>query len=497
MTAPTTQLPDASERERAATTFDRNVVVTAGAGTGKTRLLVDRLVHLLMRDPEVKLTQVVALTFTNKAANEMKMRLRERLEAYLAERLGGPLATAKEEETQRELRSLMERYHLSRERLNRRVVEALRQIERSEIGTIHSFAATLLRLYPMQSGVDPQFIEDDGTRSERLFDELWGVWLDQELSHRGTRQEEWKRVLRKVWLDEIRLLAFSLCSEAVDLERLSRRARDGKIPAPIVAWVESLQERAASLLQKHPEARSNEKLVRASHAILQNFLRSERPGDCEILETDRDSVSGSITKKLKGWPREDCEEAQEIVRVARALCQVDDSLTRDLCSLLIPFAESFREAFTRAGMISFDGLLARARTLVRDHPMVREELKRRYAAILIDEFQDTDPIQYEILIYLAEAIGRRATNWKDVTLTPGKIFVVGDPKQSIYAFRRADIEAYLEVVEKIIKAQDGVECRLSANFRSHEKILDVVNGVFDRLIQPREGLQPGYVAIEP
>lgn len=75
-TIPPAQLPDASERERAATTFDRNVVVTAGAGTGKTRLLVDRLVHLLMRDPEVKLTQIVALTFTNKAANEMKIRLR-------------------------------------------------------------------------------------------------------------------------------------------------------------------------------------------------------------------------------------------------------------------------------------------------------------------------------------------------------------------------------------------------------------------------------------
>ena len=76
MTTMTPPLPDAAERERAATTFERNVVVTAGAGTGKTRLLVDRLVHLLMREPEVKLTQIVALTFTNKAANEIKLRLR-------------------------------------------------------------------------------------------------------------------------------------------------------------------------------------------------------------------------------------------------------------------------------------------------------------------------------------------------------------------------------------------------------------------------------------
>jgi len=497
MTTAMTPLPDAPERERAATTFDRNVVVTAGAGTGKTRLLIDRLAHLLMRDPETRLTQIVALTFTNKAANEIKMRLRERLESYLAVRLDAASTAAKDDETRGEVRALMERYHLTKEKLDRRALDALRQIERSEIGTIHSFAATLLRLYPMEGGVDPQFVEDDGARFERLFDEHWGVWLDQELSRHGSRQAEWKRVLRKVRLDEARALAVSLSDETVDLSRLGEVVRDGPIPSSMADWLGGLEERASALLKRHPENRSNEKLVRASHSVLQKILSSDVSGDCEILPSDRDGLAGGLNKKLKGWPEEDFAEAQEIVRVARALCQVDDSLARDLCELLIPFAENFRAAFTRAGLISFDGLLARARSLVRDHPAVREQLKRRFQAILIDEFQDTDPIQYEILIYLAEEIGRQATDWKEVKLAPGKIFVVGDPKQSIYAFRRADIEAYLEVVEQRIQAQNGVECRLSANFRSHGKILDVVNGVFERLIQPRAGLQPEYVAIEP
>ncbi len=498
MTNPTPQLPDASERERAATTFDRNVVVTAGAGTGKTRLLVDRLVHLLMRDPEVKLTQIVALTFTNKAANEMKIRLRERLESYIIARLDTAPASPRDEETQRELRALMERYHLSKERLDHRALEALRQIERSEIGTLHSFAATLLRLYPMEAGVDPQFLEDDGTRFERLFNELWGLWLDQELSYQGSRQEDWKRVLRKIGLDEIKTLAFALCSETVDLQRLSAIAREGKTPEPILTWLKSLEGRTALLLQRHPENRGNEKLLRASHAILQKFLDGGGLAEGRLEEEKDLLLSGkNISSSLKGWNDDDVEEAREVLRAAKCLCEVDDSLTARLCDLLIPFAESFREAFTRQGMISFDGLLGRARTLVRDHPAVREKLKRRFKAMLIDEFQDTDPIQYEILIYLAEELGRRATDWKDVQLTPGKIFVVGDPKQSIYAFRRADIEAYLEVVEKIIKAQNGIECRLITNFRSHGRILDVVNGVFDRLIQSREGLQPAYVAIQP
>ena len=165
--------------------------------------------------------------------------------------------------------------------------------------------------------------------------------------------------------------------------------------------------------------------------------------------------------------------------------------------MLVPYASAFRERFLRDGHISFDGLLVRARNLMRDRKRVRAELKRRYRTILIDEFQDTDPIQYEILLYLAEQANQSVSEWRKVRLEPGKLFVVGDPKQSIYAFRRADIEAYLEVVEKIVMAQDGIECRLITNFRSDGAILDVVNGAFEQLIQTQEALQPPYIAIQP
>jgi ATP-dependent helicase/nuclease subunit A len=493
----TALLPDQAERERAATTFDRNVVVTAGAGTGKTRLLVDRLVHLLMREPETKLTRVVALTFTNKAANEMKLRLRERLEDYLAMQLDAEPANAGEAEAREEVRALTARYHLSKAELDRRARDALTQIERSDIGTIHSFAATLLRLYPLESGVDPQFVEDDGARFERLFDDAWSVWLDGELGRASRRAAEWKRVLRKIGLDEARALAASLSGETVDLKRLGASARKEKPPKPVRDWLRSLEKTAAALIERHPEARSNEKIVAAAREVLDHFLATGAAAGCATLRDDPEALSGAINRTLKGWSDEDCDDAREIRRVARALCSMDSALCRDLVELLIPFAESFRAALAREGIVSFDGLLARARALVRDHAEIREQLKRKYDAILIDEFQDTDPIQYEILIYLAERPGESASDWQEVTLQPGKIFVVGDPKQSIYAFRRADIEAYLEVVEKIIKAQDGVECRLSTNFRSHGKILDVVNGVFSRLIRPKAGLQPEYIAIEP
>ena len=104
------ELPDARDRQVAIATFDRNLVVTAGAGTGKTTLLVDRLVHLLLRNPEpLKITEIVALTFTNKAAEEMKLRLRQRLQAFLDSELDRQPANDVEEQTQEDLAALIGR----------------------------------------------------------------------------------------------------------------------------------------------------------------------------------------------------------------------------------------------------------------------------------------------------------------------------------------------------------------------------------------------------
>jgi ATP-dependent helicase/nuclease subunit A len=493
------ELADASERERAVSTFDHNLVVTAGAGTGKTTLLVDRLVQLLLRNPEPpKITEIVALTFTNKAANEMKLRLRERLQSYLAVRPDlEPSSIDSEGKTYGEITSLIERYQLSKDELDARVHDALRNLERSNIGTIHSFAATLLRLYPMEAGIDPQFQEDDGKQFERIFDEQWDLWLDQELALTGNHRNDWRKILRKLMLDQVKALANSMCSEAVELRRGKPNAFDDGLLEFLQPWLKSLESKAAALVEAHTEDRQNEKLVRAALTVIREFRQCGSISENGPSELGSLLAEKSISRDLQGWPATDIFEAQQLVRIARGLGQVDAGLTKLLWELLVPFVEKFREFFVREGFVSFDGLLIRARNLVRDRPHVREELKRQFRAILIDEFQDTDPIQYEILLYLAEEANRSANEWRDVKLTRGKIFVVGDPKQSIYAFRRADIEAYLEVVEKLIKAQDGMECRLTTNFRSHAAILKVVNGVFETLMQPRDGVQPDYIPIDP
>jgi len=167
MTQSASEFADAADRRAAVTTFDRSVVVTAGAGTGKTTLLIERLVHLLLRNPEpLKITEIVALTFTNKAADELKLRLRQHLQAFLDSELDREPASALECKTSIEIQEVIALYCLSKDELESRVQDALRSLERSDLGTIHSFAANLLRLYPLEAGLDPQFHEDDGSAFE-------------------------------------------------------------------------------------------------------------------------------------------------------------------------------------------------------------------------------------------------------------------------------------------------------------------------------------------
>ena len=257
-----TKLADAGDRQAAVATFDRNLVVTAGAGTGKTTLLVDRLVHLLLRNPHpLKITEIIALTFTNKAADEMKIRLRQRLQDFLDIRLDREAANDAETKIRSDVEALIALYQLSKDELDSRIHDALRNMERSDIGTIHSFAGSLLRLYPLEAGVDPQFREDDGAEFERLFDDHWDLWLDQELSLRSPHAADWHKILPRCGLDQIKTLAQSMAAENVDLRP---NTHGEKIPDAVRDWLIRLEASAAALIERHPEDRLNEKLARAA-----------------------------------------------------------------------------------------------------------------------------------------------------------------------------------------------------------------------------------------
>ena len=447
------------------------MVVTAGAGTGKTTLLVERCVNLLMRrEPApVGMTELVALTFTNKAANEMKARLRDRLEALAGNGAAPPPETGGADEVE----ALCGRYELTPDEVRARARDGLADLERAQIGTIHGFAASLLRLYPLETGLDPGFREGDERLLRRHFDVSWGLWLDGELSNAGSGSREWKQVLGRFPLEQIGELALGLCAENVDLERIRRAGASGDSADFLGEWLRELDETVTDLIARHPQRRNIELALAAARGVIQS-LRAPGAGDVSV-DAEELELLRKKPARVKGWTPDDFERAAALLKAASALALVDHGEIDRLCALLTPFARQCRADFTRKGLVTFDGLLVRARDLLRDHPRIRAELKDRYKAILVDEFQDTDPLQYEILLWLCEERSRRAATWRDIRLAPDKLFVVGDPKQSIYGFRGADIEAYLKVIQEVIEAQGGIRYPLTANFRSDGRILDVVN----------------------
>ena len=250
------EIPDSITRERAATATDRNIVVTAGAGTGKTTLLVKRLLYLLLRrSAPLTIDRIVALTFTNKAANELKLRLRT---------------------------------ELGKEAANELAAKALAGLEKSQIGTIHSFAAHLLRLYPVESGVDPLFQQDEGLLFKDFFNQQWMLWLDRELGPAGARQEVWRPALKIASLEDLNTLATDLAGELIPLDGNLLTEKPG-MPPPIVAWLTDLARQATVLRQAHPKTNTLERMMDAAVACL------NRMADRGCDEEDRGMLGSSVS----------------------------------------------------------------------------------------------------------------------------------------------------------------------------------------------------------
>ena len=473
-------LLDAQDRLLAETTWNRNIVVVAGAGTGKTTILVNRILNLLMREPQpLALTEIVALTFTNKAATEMKQRLRREL-TKLADQTDESLTTL-----------FRSRYQLSTQAVVDRASAALGQMEKSQIGTLHSFAAHLLRLHPLESGIDPYFQEDDGSRFNELFESRWDAWLAEELGANGRHHDRWRRVLGTTNLEEIRQLAETLAGESIDLNELERQCGPSLMNETLRRWLTTMRDNASRLLEARAKAKQlkTEKMLLATERLFSLLLEQGTEAIEQLSADDRTWLQKDIGKATVGWDNAAFAEAKAVLTVAQRLLTVDQRFVQEMIGLLLPFVTDLHQAFSASGWISFDGLLVRAKALLRDHVSVRARIKQTYRAILVDEFQDTDPIQYEIMLYLAERQGSAKTSWQELELEPGKLFIVGDPKQSIYAFRRADIEAFERVLKKIL-AGGGMACSLRTNFRSDGSVLTVVNDLFDRLFEAAEHIQP-------
>jgi ATP-dependent exoDNAse (exonuclease V) beta subunit len=481
-------LGDPEARHLIATALDTTILVEAAAGTGKTTALVGRIVQIIV-EGKAEVGAIVAVTFTEKAAGELKLRLRERLDS--ARRAAG-------------------RGDIERERLDR----ALTQLEEAHVGTIHAFCADLLRERPVEAGVDPLFEVLTEPASARLFDDAFGRWLQDVLAE---PPEGVRRALRRSAfggedgpVDRLRNAAWELAQWRDFTAPWTRNPFDRA--AEIHALVAELHE--AAELTGTPQSR-NDPLFAGTDPVrrLSEEIRLQQtfgdPGDDDLdgweaglVDLSRDRMLANL-KQGRGTSYRDGVARD---RVLSALAQLRGNLDRfrmaadaDLAALL---QQELRGALDRyaqmkaaAGALDFLDLLLVARNLVRENRQVRESFQQRFARIFVDEFQDTDPLQAEILLLLA-ADDASETDWRRVRPVPGRLFLVGDPKQSIYRFRRADVAIYREVCRRL---QDlgATVLHLTTSFRSVPDIQALVNAAFAPVMTGDDlTLQASYVPLD-
>ena len=439
----------------------RSWVVEASAGTGKTTALVNRMVEVIAAGTPVE--TIVAVTFTHAAAGNMKLRVRHELERRRAE------------ETDGEVRL--------------RLAGAARSLDRAFIGTIHAFCAQLLRRRPVEARVDPVFQELAQPDALRVFARVFRRWIEGRLT---TPSPVLARALaRLAWraerdtgepLDELRKAAWNLVEWRDFDEAWEKRAfdRDARMGALL---------HRAEATWAIPGRKDG---MRALGEFVERVQRAREAGRVEAdrVESDLLRLPGEMRwVKGKGATFAAWDELKAAIEEFRSAADAD--LAAHLRDELWEVVGLYQEEKRRAGQLDFMDLLLCARDLLR-HDTARADLQGVYQRIFVDEFQDTDPLQAEIILLLAAGDGAER-DWRKVTPAAGKLYVVGDPKQSIYRFRRADARLFRRVCSDLRAAGVGAR-ELTASTRSTTAIQSFVNAAFAGSIEHYLPLEGGVEA---
>jgi len=471
-----TGLADQAQRERLRSELDTTFFVQAGAGTGKTSEIVSRVVALVAAE-KLLAREIVAITFTEAAAAELRARIREGLE----EAVDSPMSAEARE----------------------RCAAAAREINEAAIDTIHAFAGSLLRTFPLEAGLPPNFemldeIQQDAELGEQFrayFDAL-GSGPDRDVARRalllGLAPDQLATLMRGLH-DHYDLLtpappwpAAPAAEDAVAgaatiarmIERLTRELLPEMSAEPIARTLTGLGVVADRLAT----ASTEEQALEATRLV--ERIEGKSAGNMGEWKERYGAGADATLRTLKGGLRDIEQRARDILEAHKRAV-----LTSLLGSMRRAVLESADDR-KRRGVATFHDLLTWARDLLRDDLEVRRRAQQRWMRVFIDECQDTDPLQAEIAFYLASEVGATATDWRSLPLVPGKLCVVGDPKQSIYRFRRADIALY-----QTVEARMGGSLELTQNFRSVPRILEFVNAHYSQHMQHALAVQPAYIPL--
>ena len=451
---------DFKAREDITGSLDETLFVEASAGTGKTSSLVGRIVNLVASG-RTSLDRIAAITFTEAAAAELRDRIRQDLEKAAED------SSRSEEERDRARKGISD-------------------LDQAAIRTLHSFAALLLHERPLEARLPPAFETTDEIAAGIRFNEAWSQWLDCALSENSTVAPLLAVALPfGIRLSQLKDIAKAFHENYIDLEQVEFGSgqTDGpsvqRLSQILITGLEELADQCENpgsgdklyeyIVAKSKEANrtSDPQLEPIEAARLVKRVLPFRPGNVGSAR----NWSGSTSPKEI---RDSLRELEGRIH-SEALLPLLDALRK--------FALDYAERRRAEGWAEFNDLLVWARELLRDDIDVRDHFRHRFSHLLIDEAQDTDPIQAEIAMFLAETVlqsgtdDSRPNSWERIIPEQGKLFVVGDPKQSIYRFRRADV-AQMKQLQQRMELAGGRRVGLVQNFRSQKTVVDWVNYVF-------------------
>ena len=457
---------DDEARRAVAEDLDRTLFLEAGAGSGKTSCLVNRFVALV--ESGIAADRIAAITFTEKAAGELLDRIRGELEERVR---AGSDACAR----------------------------ALIVLDRAAIGTLHAFAQRILNEHPVEAGLPPSIQVLDEIASQVAFEARWEAYVDEVLEDPAMEQPLRLLLASGADLKHLRDVAAAF-DDNWDLVEDRAGWQPPAVPPLAVDAILSRLEEVLALADHCTD--HEDRLLRHLQGTATDLARRLRDAVDDDTRLDLLQEKLSFRNGRKGnWSSIGIDVVKGRLADLEADCEVlrravQEGVLQVLASSLAGFTVRGAHARRRAGELEFHDLLVLARSVMRDPkhgPAVRAALAERYQRLLLDEFQDTDPIQIELAALIGSADPAASGNhWSRIRIEPGRLFFVGDPKQSIYRFRRADIGMFLQARDELV----GTSEPLTKNFRTGRPIVAWVNHTFGQLISEVPDSQPAYIPLE-
>jgi len=511
-----------TNQQKKALDLNRHLTVIAGAGSGKTTLLVERFIHILLTQPNVKPGNLLAITFTDKAAQEMKFRILERLQQKFQE-------TAQPFEKER-------------------IFEIIKSFGEAQISTIHAFCKKILIEYAWAIRLNPDFkIASDPEIKSLLNEVFWELFLENGEAFKNSKDFR-MLALQHLNFKEIKDLLFSAYEKRVIIQSFVEVLARSDPETVVGLWERTFREFHRTLFR---EVISDVEVHRKLKMLRDAFVLSKRKTaekfvlhvDAFLSEVARGSDTEMIINslidllnfmytqqgQLKKLILEEAKKADEATtelllnldeKLAPLVVQMVDApplpdeerelaqFTIGISQILLTFFKQVEQKKKQLNLLGFDDLLFYTHSLLTDYPNLRSELQQKYQWILVDEFQDTDILQAQIIQHLVHDLHDSSVN---------NLFIVGDPKQSIYGFRRADVSIFLDFMEQISKQisasfpfqdplnQEELEAtseeksgriKLARNFRSIPPLITFYNHLFQEILKPLSAYDVEFSGLE-